>query len=191
MKRKIFMFSGRAGCGKNTASNVVKTFGGMEYAFADPLKDVVAQVYGLERERMNDFDYKQSYPDSLRGKSVRDALQLMGTEGFRDLVSPYTWTDYMIRRIQNSKNLIIAIPDVRFMNEYVELKEVFGESAILVSIDRNSDEVTLKGNHKAHASEAYIRDLAAVADHVVPNNSTLNDFEALIRMIVTQEIAKR
>ena len=190
MKRKIFLFSGPAGCGKNTASEVVKDFGGVEYAFADPLKDVVALVYGLDRSLMNNFEYKQSYPESLRGKSVRDALQLLGTEGFRVLVSDSTWVDYMIRRIKASKNMIIAIPDVRFINEYEHIKKEFGASVCLISIERNTEGPKLEGDHKAHASEAYFSEIASVADYTIPNNSTLKDFQNLIRMTITTEIAK-
>lgn len=57
---KIFAVSGWAGSGKDTvAEYLIKTHGFRRVAFADILKDMVAEQYGIDRSSLDDRDRKE------------------------------------------------------------------------------------------------------------------------------------
>lgn len=106
---------GRARVGKDTVAEHLRTYHNFsQYAFADPMKDMLEVVFG-DCFRTGD----REAPIDWLGKSPRHLMQTLGTEWGRDCIHPDLWTllgEFQIKgAIQFGYNLVIS--DVRFHNE--------------------------------------------------------------------------
>ena len=141
--------------------------------FADPLKDLVANLFGWDRERMDsDHEYKETV-DPYWGISPRVALQKIGTEMFRNGVL-YTefkiniWVDKFYLTCSNlieannrlGENRIIFCPDVRFHDEFVAIKDRLG--GILIFTDPRPRVVPVENTHASEVDMWEYRN----SDHV-------------------------
>lgn len=111
--------AGRAGAGKSTAASVlVKEFGFIEVALADPLKRICKEVFDFSDEQLwgpsekrNELD--ERYPLGGNGVgflSPRYALQTLGTEWGRGCYED-VWIDIAIRTAQKLLGGDIGIPE--------------------------------------------------------------------------------
>lgn len=91
--------------------------------------------------------------------TIRQVLQFVGTDLFRDRLHPDTWTQALMRRYTPESNWVIA--DVRFPNEAAAIKKAGG---ILVRIERET------GYYDYHESEKALDDYKF--DYVIQNNGT-------------------
>ena len=112
---KLIGLIGRARVGKDTVAEHLRIYHGFsQYAFADPMKDMLEVVFG-DRFRTGD----REAPIDWLGKSPRHLMQTLGTEWGRNCVHPDLWTLLAEREVEyHAKyryNLVIS--DVRFHNE--------------------------------------------------------------------------
>lgn len=115
---------GAAGAGKDTiAAWLASNHGFRRIAFADPLYEMLEVFTGLPEERLRDRDQKEAAIDWI-GRSPRQLLQSLGTEWGRRHVADDVWIRLALQRARQS--LFVAIPDVRFDNEAVAIKEAGG-----------------------------------------------------------------
>ncbi len=91
-------------------------------SFADPLYDIMSVILGVDARLLD----KSAPQPILGGKTLRQALQTLGTEWGRDLITPYIWANVMRNRIeqQRMRRLNIVIDDLRFANEHDMLREL-------------------------------------------------------------------
>jgi hypothetical protein len=122
---------GFIGSGKGTVGDVlVDEYGFNKIAFADPLKDATASVFGWKREWLEgDTEASRKFREevddfwsgSLKrpGFTPRLALQLMGTEAGRDVFGDDIWVHALKARIdaKGASKKDFVITDVRFPNE--------------------------------------------------------------------------
>ena len=147
--QKLIGLNGVAGSGKDTvADRLGGLYGYKKLSFASHLKDIAALSFGLERDQLDDQAYKKRYMPRY-GKTVREILQILGTECFRNNFSDSFWTDHIEYLIdvymeENPSGLII-ISDVRFSNESALIRKRGG---YIVNIDRD-----IETDVPAHASE--------------------------------------
>lgn len=159
----IIAFAGRKQSGKSSSANfVANTFGQKEpcyaemggrsylipgreawiYNFADPLKQMCMEMFGLTYEQVYGTDDQKNelvncYWENKQ-LTAREVLQLVGTDMFRKL-KHNVWADATIRKIQHDeskthfKNLAI-IADCRFPNEVETIKKANG---IVIKLTRN------------------------------------------------------
>ena len=99
---------------------------------------------------------------------MREILQLVGTESFRDMYSETMWIDFAERFIQNSGVEVVVVPDVRFENEAAFIKE----NGILIKVDPTGREGFSEIVEKSHASEA---GFSIPADYEVQNSGSLEE----------------
>lgn len=104
----------------------------------------------------------------------RRALQLIGTEGFRRLLSDTVWTDCAMARARElmEKGFPVVISDIRFRNEFDAVQASGGQ---VVGISRPGGEESY-----AHASETDIALLVGMSDAALINNKTIPDLEAMV-----------
>lgn len=140
----LFALQGGAGCGKTTfANHLAKHHGFVQYSFADPLKDMCADLFGWNRGRLDELAYKEEQdPDLPPGWTRRKVLQFAGTE-FGRVIDAEFWIKKGKRRLEFLKNrdrndllltpdgLIeppsgVVIPDCRFVNEAAAIRELGG-----------------------------------------------------------------
>jgi len=128
---------GFIGAGKDTVAEVFKENGYKHESFADPLKDAVANVFGWPREMLEgDSNQSRAFRESidpwwssklgLRKFTPRLALQLIGTEVFRDSFNPNIWLYSMENRYVAGGMKPTIISDCRFKNEVGLIKALGG-----------------------------------------------------------------
>lgn len=138
-------------------------------AFSDKLKTVVADLVGLTVEQINEYkNTNEIFPFKYKGEDItyRKALQLIGTELFRDNF-PGIWINAMFLDYNPTKSWLIT--DVRFRDEADKIKELGG---IVINIDRPSENIENKSD-KDHSSESQLEDFPF--DYTVPNTGKLEN----------------
>lgn len=156
-EKKIYGITGKKGHGKDTLAKFIceknKTF--VVLHFADSLKKMCCDIFGLSHEQLNDSVLKEqllekhidmdlflplmkSYTGleiiarSLTAKTPREVLQFFGTEYVRKIQDDY-WIQKTISQINRHQNCLIA--DLRFLNEFSALKNINATIIKVLRID--------------------------------------------------------
>lgn len=177
MDKPVIGFIGRAGAGKDTTADyLVEKFGFVKVGFSWPLKDLIAREFGLDREMMDDLDYKESVipgifaPDGTP-RIVREAMQIVGTEGFR-ATDPDYWVNKAVPLVQEllkyEQVTGVAITDVRFMNEALAIRNIF-LGGTLWKIEKTGGATTTA---TTHSSETELDKITPNAVLKAPNGQT-------------------
>ena len=166
----IIGITGTKGAGKDTLASAIIRMGrkrGVDVrraAFADKLKEVCADLFGLTQLQLHGDMASKEAIDARWGMSAREILQKMGTEVGRS-VHPDVWIRYVMRQIERSPDAIWAISDVRFENEAATIREAGG---IIVRVERPSQG---SAEFAGHASEVEGNRIAA--NHTIMNDMLL------------------
>ncbi len=155
--------------------------------FADALKDACVLVFGINRQDMETEEGKQKLTEILKPEkfvyngavvgyrpsqsdkipmTVREVLQFVGTDLFRNQMDPDIWVKSVYRR-QYGADDIVVVADCRFPNEAAFAKK----NGLLVKLERNNG---LGGDQ--HASERAL-DNYTDYDAVIDNNGDLVDLK--------------
>lgn len=165
MRPTIIGITGLAGSGKSTAAEFICDSG--EYtrvSFATPLKDMLRKL-GI------DCADKEATPDILCGKTVRYALQTLGTEWGRQLIGQDIWARSAMEYAQH--RLPVVFDDVRFENEAQAIIDAGGEIWQIVRPGLEAMD---------HASEAGIP--SSLVSRILYNDRTAEELIQLVRSIV-------
>jgi hypothetical protein len=179
---RIIGITGKKFNGKDTLGIYLSKYGYQRMAFADPLKEVIknifnfndAQLYGEDKERI-DENWKIS---------PRSAMQFIGTDLFRHQMNKLMpdigneiWIKVIKRQIEDiwkqNPNQKIVLTDLRFPNEINLIKELNG---IIIRVKRKIDDTYSSIDNDfivVHESETYI-DVLEV-DYDFDNNKTKTD----------------
>ena len=169
MNQLLIGLHGLARTGKDTAATYLAAhYALLSYAFAEPLKLAIAQMFNLTAEHIEGALKEQPLPGI--GKSPRQLMQLLGTDWGRDLVHRELWLLLAEQNLHNLASLLpdapgVVISDVRFENEAEFIRQRGG---VVIHIQRpNAPGVA------AHSSEAGI----AIHDNdlVIHNDGELAD----------------
>ena len=166
----IIGLSGLKGSGKTTAAKFLVEDGFVKMSFAEPIKRMLAcirlshkDLYGNRKEESNIM---------LDGKTPRYAMQTLGTEWGRDLISPNIWINVVKHDILRSHaGDDIVIDDCRFPNE---VGMILGLRGSIVYIER-------EGKAEDHASEREVKSL--YRSITVENKSSLEDLQEAIMAV--------
>lgn len=125
--------------GKTTAANTLhKEFGFTSISFADPLKDIVAHLFGWDRQMIegatpearalrNKVDQEWSEALGIRNLTPRLMLQQWGTDVVRNGFHPNFWIEVLKHRIRHGKlGNAIVVSDVRYPNEIEAIRKLGG-----------------------------------------------------------------
>lgn len=176
----IIGLTGKARSGKDTAASMLNAIlGGNTYtlAFGQAVKEVVEVAFDLPPG----YAFKdENKLKNMPGHSItlREALQKVGTEAFRNVF----WQDFWIRRLSRqvagvtSMGRVAVISDVRFIDE---AEYVLNNGGIIIEIQRDGANA---GGIEGHRSEQGLP--PHLITHVVPNNGELYELHALLRGII-------
>jgi hypothetical protein len=168
----IIGFCGPLGSGKTTAANhLIEAHGFTRHRLAGPLKAMM-RALGLS-ERHTDGDLKEVPCDLLGGKTPRNAMQTLGKEWGRDLVSATLWVDAWKATMPDGD---LVVEDVRFPNE-PKLIRSLDDLGILIHVARPMKDDL----ERAHSSEN--QDLGAF-DHEIVNEGSITDLQAAVDRVV-------
>lgn len=121
MKPLLIGLAGPARSGKSTAADhLVRNHLLEHYAFADPLRSGLMEIFNLDPDDFEGERKEKQLP--WLGRSPRELMQSMGTEWARQMVNPDVWVkiaEQNLNYLQNSLSSVVGfvISDVRFDNE--------------------------------------------------------------------------
>ncbi len=173
-KQRIVGLGFRAKSGKDaTADALVREFGVVKMAFADPLKTCAKTIFGWTDAHV--YGDLKEVVDPYWGFTPRWALQKLGTEGVRDVIGKDTWVKSARRRIENTLSAPgvagVVFTDVRFPEEAALVKDLGGE---VWHVYRAS-----LGPLALDAHESEVAMLKYPWDRVIENDGSLRDLEVL------------
>jgi hypothetical protein len=164
--------SGRKRCGKDTAADILcEEYGYEKYSFADPIKSACREIFGFDDDQL--YGSKKEDPDSYWGFSPREAMQVFGTDSFRDHFGSDIWVRRLFQRLRLWLPRRAVIPDVRFPNEVEAIQNIGGR---VIRIDAS---VRL-GSDDTHPSESSLSSYDGF-DHTIDNNGTEQQFKERIK----------
>lgn len=171
------------------------------FAFADPIKFCAAKALGLDIDEFYENELKEKVSE-FWGVSPREVLQYFGTEIFRESIKPlfrnsYIENDFWIKRlygiltsklqdtagdIENYKNSIILIEDVRFQNEVDFVEKNKGNIVYITKSFASSEgEGDKHVGIKDHKSEQYLLNLNPETTKIILNDTnSLEAYEAKV-----------
>ena len=197
---------GRMNSGKGTvADELVEVYGFRQDSFAATLKDITSQIFGWDREMLSGSstesrEFREQVDEWWSEKlgipnfTPRLALQLIGTDVFRNNFHENIWVLSAMRRYQDGENVVIS--DCRFPNEVQIIRELGGR---IIRVDRGENpfwwEIAKKaaaGDEDAiaemakphinvHASEwAWANE---IPDELIRNDGTLQQLYGMVRLL--------
>jgi hypothetical protein len=197
---------GRMNSGKGTvADELVEVYGFRQDSFAATLKDITSQIFGWDRELLSgsssesrefreEVDEWWSEKLGIPNFTPRLALQLIGTDVFRNNFHENIWVLSAMRRYQDGENVVIS--DCRFPNEVQIIRELGGR---IIRVDRGENPFWWEVAKKAAAGdEAAIAEMAKPhinihasewawsnehADELIHNDGTLEQLYGMVRLL--------
>ena len=154
--KTIIAFTGRIHSGKTTmAKHLMGVYGFSLVKFANPLKEMLRAMLRIqgcpetEIERYVEGDLKEAPCKYLNGKTMRHAMQTLGTDWSRNMIDEDIWVSAWSNMVINHGNSPIVVDDMRFPNEAISIKNLGG---VIIRVYRNTDV-------QGHESEKYIDSL--------------------------------
>lgn len=147
------------------------------YSFADTLKEVAVNVFGIPYEQIYGTNAQKALPTHLEWRNLppdigchregymsgRDFMQAFGSDICRKLY-PDIWVDSCIAKIRADESDIAIIDDCRFINEINKVKQAGGK---IIKLQREID-------NDEHVSEKEIREAPLELFDLVLDNRTLS-----------------
>lgn len=199
----IISVSGKIGSGKDTIAKLYQEMypenNWVIKKWAGKLKDVAEIISGIPKEKFEDQEFKKTYMgiewatwhpniDRPEYMTVRDFLQILGTEALRDGLHKNTWVnallaDYKAYNVSTDEdgNVTYQMPqwiitDTRFPNELAAVKEK-GGITIKVVRDNTTD---IGAMHSSETALDHVTDW----DYVIDNNGSLEDLKQQLSEII-------
>lgn len=164
----IVGFTGIKGSGKDTAAQALDQHKVVKFAGA--LKEMLSALLryqGCPEDRIERYlegDLKGKPCPYLAGRSMRYAMQTLGTEWGRNKISADLWIGAVENHIEHFAIDRVVLTDVRFRNEVDFVSNRGGDT---YRVDRGLKNIDL------HPSEYGIIDLPVRA--VIPNDGTVDE----------------
>jgi len=196
---------GRIGSGKGTvADELVNKYGFRQDSYAYALKDMTAFLFNWDRSMLEG--------DTIESRSSREqidewwskklgipeftprlALQLIGTDVFRNNFHQDIWVLSVIARYKEGDNVVIS--DCRFPNEVQAIRQVGGR---IIQVDRGFEPEwwtcakeaasgvpeaieQMDEHYNIHASEwAWANQ---IPDELIHNDGTLNELYGMVKLL--------
>lgn len=145
------------------------------YAFADPIKDFVANWAHSDVDTLNDPAVREVYNPELK-MSPRQAWQKVG-QAMKD-IDQDIWFNLLMQKLRYAGTDTVVVTDGRFKNEYTKCRE---KRFILVNIFDNDVEDNDSDISENDLNDIY-KDREAHFDYVFDN--TGKDFERLKESVI-------
>lgn len=193
----IIAICGLQGSGKDTVgSYLINKYGFTKLSFAGVLKDIVAILFGWDREMLEgstkesrewreQIDPWWSKKLGIAKLTPRYVLQYFGTDLFRNHFHPDIWVISVERQLSKYTNCVIT--DCRFPNE-IEMLQSYGAKTIKITRGILPEWYQLYESGEIdkpngiHPSE-YLW-IKTKFDYQIENNSTINNLENYIDLIM-------
>lgn len=140
------------------------------------LKEICVCISGNCFEKLNGELGPRDIPSMNYPKiTIRELLQKIGTEGFRNNINANIWINLLINRIIKLQYSKYFISDLRFENEYIELKKRFTFHGFLIYRDPRELQLTKEVKQRHISSWSYLT-FTSNSDFIkIKNFGTLQD----------------
>lgn len=137
---KFIFLSGFAGSGKDTVADQIVSMGYVKYAFAQPIKENVADLLSIPIEWCSDQEKKASYK-TTNGMTLREyIIDVAERERKKD---PEVWAKKTAQQIKYSTAKQIVFSDWRNLHELFCIQKTFPTAEIIcVRIKRNGQYIS-------------------------------------------------
>lgn len=204
---KVIAVSGWAGCGKDTlAEYIIKNYNYERISLATPLKDAVSSIFNWPRDLIEGatptsrewrelIDHWWSEKLNIKDFSPRKAMQILGTEVFRNSFHSDIWLLSLEKKIFSNPDKKYIITDCRFKNEINLIRKLNG---MLVWVQRgnvpewfdlalkyNSGDFSVENEFKKyniHPSE--YEWIGAKFDFIISNDSNIDSLYSKIKVMM-------
>jgi energy-coupling factor transporter ATP-binding protein EcfA2 len=180
---KIIGICGKAGHGKTTLGNMLAGHLRPKHdvsivPFAEPLKNIVTNVLGVDAAALKDPLLKE-VPVEPWGMSPRRLLQIIGTDMFRKHLCSDVWIKVAGERVKRAHDAgrLVIIDDVRFDNE---AEWVRSNGGMVLRVSRDASVGT---NHTEHVSESGVS--KSLIDVEVDNNGMLEELDHMALLLAS------
>jgi hypothetical protein len=203
----IISISGKIGSGKDTVAQIIKEttphYNWQVKKFAGKLKQIASILTAIPIEKFEDQEFKKTYLgkeweyEDGSPMTVRDLLQLLGTEAMRnglhtdawvnalfaDYIAEDEFTEYYNGTEWATKPIGLIYPnwlitDTRFPNE---LDAVISKGAVTIKVERDVDNTI----GVLHASETALNHVTNW-DYVINNNGSMEDLRQQVSDILNE-----
>lgn len=196
MRAPIIGICGHPGAGKNTVGEILhaadETW--VLMAFADPLKEIVGEVYDFSHDQLWGPSHLRDVPDKRYSKgdgtfmTPREPLKAVGTAA--RACFPETWASKALRNARaaiSTQGCRVVFTDCRFLNE---AKPILAEGGQIWRIYRpESDD----GKVFDHPSELEIDtpEFKKLVTHTIHNDGTLKELEMMVQQELEMMVPRR
>jgi hypothetical protein len=178
----IIAISGKKGSGKSTIGEIFRDNGFILDSFANSVKDICTILFGYDRNKLEgiteeDRKWRETtdikYSELMnKNFTPREAMILVGTYFGRNMIHPNIWIETLFNRYYNNSNKNLLITDLRFPNEYEEIKKRGG---IIIRVNRFN-------NDNLHYETECLLD-SYEFDYIIDNNGTKDELKDKINKI--------
>ena len=207
----IISVSGKISSGKDTVAEIIKELSDDRKwevkKWAGKLKEVATLLTGIPKEKFEDQEFKKTelgpewnIPSKIEGEivserpmTVRDLLQLLGTEAMRNGLHTDTWVNALMSEYTTNNGVdpttdgdeaavadkFWIITDTRFPNE---LAAVTRHNGIAIKVVRNSNN-EIGATHSSETALDHVENW----DYVIENDGTIDDLRKKIFNILRKE----
>lgn len=188
-KKFLLGIKGKIGAGKTESAKILKKhFPSMEYAMADPIKQI-GRILGFSDEELYGTQKQKLQKNKYWGISSREFLQTFGTEvcrNFLPTVIPQMnniWVRNFEIFCQKNQGNNIIVSDVRFLDEAASIKKLGG---IIIEVQRPDLKSADVLSHNIHQSETEQDQIES--DYLIMNNSTIKHLQEELIKVVNQHL---
>jgi dephospho-CoA kinase len=137
---KFIFLSGFAGSGKDTVADQLVSMGYVKYAFAQPIKQSVANTLSIPVEWCSDQDKKATYK-TTSGMTLREyIIDVAERERKKD---PEVWAKKIAQQIKYSTAKQVVFSDWRNLHELFCIQKTFpGAEIVCVRIKRSGQNIS-------------------------------------------------
>lgn len=183
---RIITFSGPSRCGKDFCAEKVyqillsKGLRVKKGGFSDAIKEYTAVILGISVDEVNEYKNNQK-PYTLHGQTVRQILQRVGTDIFRDMVQKDYWAQTLKKKIVSLSNEIdvFICTDARYQNEMDAIQSI-GCKIDSIYVEGNVPNDTFRTHESEHGLDGF--KFNHILDNTVHSN-TLNNINKLLEEI--------
>lgn len=172
-KTNLIALCGLAGSGKSTAADyLIDEHDFHRVKFAGPLKSML-KALGLNHDHL-EGKLKEVPCELLGGRTPRHAMQSLGTEWGRELITPELWVNAWTHKAQDylDRGFNVAVDDCRFPNELRAVQKLGGVTVMIERPGTASVESHISEQHALETDITLVND-ESVADLYAKLNSIL------------------
>jgi hypothetical protein len=199
---------GFIGSGKNTVAEQFVKQGFVQDSFASPLKDAVSDIFGWPRNMLEgDTEQSRVFRESVdewwsqklqnRRFTPRYALQVIGTELFRENFNHSIWLHSLENRYMANGRKPTVVSDCRFRNELGLIKTMGG---VAIRVKRGPEPHWYEMAKEAASGDTFAQSslhemgvhqsewdwVNMRVDYTVENNGTIEELKTTVQQIVNE-----